>query len=1120
MNSSDDLNTARRILEELRREQLKIDLITGLGYALAVITTTWLICTIIEAGFKFQPPARSVLLIGAILLTLSTVVYLFLSIKRDPRLRRGRYAEEWWALRIGRSAPENIRDRLLNAIQVNSNRPLERGFFSTELTRKALYLVVTDLKDVHINEALDFSNRRKSLTAMSSALLILLLLSILLPTDLLDAANRMFHPRTIYANPPPFALSIDPAGGWAYRGEPVSFAIKAEGLSPERAEFVYHFDDGRSLIDEVSLIDGTGVIEFDGFPSDVVYFAKSSEVTSEEYRLQIIKRPQIKELQYRLFPPQYSRLPMMVGRENVGDVEALPGSRLEVNLSANKPLSQSWLLFQRSGRDTSVIDSLQLKVSGTSCTGQLKIMREGSYCIHLVDNDGHTNRDPITYRINLLIDDHPLARIAFPTEDVVLGDDMSLPLAIQADDDYGIGKIMLEFRALSQDSSIGSIPLNFDTKIDRMVQAEIVWKLENLSLFPGDVLEYWAIAWDNDLINGPKSGESERRLVRLPSMEEIVQDVEQSEEAGLEQAEKTLEAAKELKENISQIVEELKRNPNLNWEKQREMETAMQQQEDIRQQVEELAKRIDDLIEKLDKHDLITAQTLEKYQELQNLIAEISTPELELAMQKLREAMESQDPDKVREALEDFELGSEEYLEKIERSLNILQQLQLERKMDELVRMAEELLNQQEKILARVSESSTEELTLKQDEATKSMRMLQNNLQQTLELAEQAEEIILAAELDSISGTVDEKNIVGQMDTAAQAFSEERRDNGQLLAENSARDLAELSTALKRSANMFKERRKTKLAGKLRRLAEELILVSQNQETLTTESKQTGPKSPRYRGFAAKQSDIYTALQGVIARLFVVSQETFFITPDLGAALGNAVSQLERALAGYSDRNPRTVTSPQQTALGEINRSALKVLNIIGELEGASSSTGYEEMIERLSQMASSQQGLNEQTMMMPGGQSEQMMPGGSDQFAKMAAQQRALQQGMQQLSGDSKGMQEILGDLEGIASSMGDVADDLEDRTVNERTKRLQQRIVSRLLDATRSVKQQEYSRRRESKIGQRFARKSPPSLRFDETRERLRRDLLRALQEGYTRDYRELIRNYFQALEDIEEK
>jgi hypothetical protein len=264
---------------------------------------------------------------------------------------------------------------------------------------------------------------------------------------------------------------------------------------------------------------------------------------------------------------------------------------------------------------------------------------------------------------------------------------------------------------------------------------------------------------------------------------------------------------------------------------------------------------------------------------------------------------------------------------------------------------------------------------------------------------------------------------------------------------------------------------------------------------------------------AGDQEDVRAALQEVIDRVYEVSKETFFITPDLGATLGKGIQNIGKALEGYSSRSPRAVTQPQEQALGSINSSARQLLTIMQQLSGSQSSTGYEEMMQRLSEMANSQQSLNQQSMQIPGAGGQGMPQ--MQQLSSMAAEQRALQEAMEKAASEAQGMEEILGDLGDIAGSMGEVADDLENKNVTERTRRLQERIVNRLLDATRSAREEEYSRKRESKTGEQLVRRSPGQLQLNTDAEKLRRDLLKAMQEGYTRDYRELIRQYFQALE-----
>ncbi|MFM7774047.1 MAG: hypothetical protein ACKO9V_04255, partial [Candidatus Kapaibacterium sp.] len=80
----------------------------------------------------------------------------------------------------------------------------------------------------------------------------------------------------------------------------------------------------------------------------------------------------------------------------------------------------------------------------------------------------------------------------------------------------------------------------------------------------------------------------------------------------------------------------------------------------------------------------------------------------------------------------------------------------------------------------------------------------------------------------------------------------------------------------------------------------------------------------------------------------------------------------------------------------------------------------------------------------------------------------------------------------------------------------RRQDRTLSRLLDASRSMNERDYEKTRESRSGENIRRAGPAELDL----ERLRtagsvRDLLRSMQQGYTKDYEQVIRRYFEHLQ-----
>jgi len=71
--------------------------------------------------------------------------------------------------------------------------------------------------------------------------------------------------------------------------------------------------------------------------------------------------------------------------------------------------------------------------------------------------------------------------------------------------------------------------------------------------------------------------------------------------------------------------------------------------------------------------------------------------------------------------------------------------------------------------------------------------------------------------------------------------------------------------------------------------------------------------------------------------------------------------------------------------------------------------------------------------------------------------------------------------------------------------------------LDAQRSLHQQDYSQKRRAKSGEDVIRRSPPAAeRRKDKLDRIRQDIIGAEKEGYSKDYLELIREYFEALSD----
>jgi cation diffusion facilitator CzcD-associated flavoprotein CzcO len=149
--------------------------------------------------------------------------------------------------------------------------------------------------------------------------------------------------------------------------------------------------------------------------------------------------------------------------------------------------------------------------------------------------------------------------------------------------------------------------------------------------------------------------------------------------------------------------------------------------------------------------------------------------------------------------------------------------------------------------------------------------------------------------------------------------------------------------------------------------------------------------------------------------------------------------------------------------------------------------------------------------------QQERLATGDQNTMEQLAARQEAIRRGLEEAQ---KSQQEgdLLGRLDEAKRDMEEVAKKLQEGRLDTDLTERQNRILSRLLDAQRSVNRREFDDQRESRTGEDAARPSPPPLAraLLEPKARAERDLLRARAERYPAEYRDLVESYLRRLQE----
>jgi hypothetical protein len=309
---------------------------------------------------------------------------------------------------------------------------------------------------------------------------------------------------------------------------------------------------------------------------------------------------------------------------------------------------------------------------------------------------------------------------------------------------------------------------------------------------------------------------------------------------------------------------------------------------------------------------------------------------------------------------------------------------------------------------------------------------------------------------------------------------------------------------------------KQQLAEQMQRTLRDMLNASFEQERLGDQTGNLSPASPRLNDIAAEQARLSSNANQLIAQILDIANKTFLLSPQLNREMSEVMKNIQQAISSLENRNTQRASLHQKKAMAGLNNALLSLQNSMDQMSQASSASGFQEMMQQLQKLSGQQGQLNQESMMLfKQGQSGRRELSTED-MARLAAQQEMIKKSLEKLSGEMGSRRDVLGRLDDLGREMEDIVQELKKEKLNRKVIERQQRILSRLLDAQKSIREKEFSRKRVAEREEPAIRKSPPQLREELMRKEdlLRKHLLEALDEGYVLEYKELIKKYFESL------
>lgn len=967
---------------------------------------------------------------------------------------------------------------------------------------------------------------------LAGAGLLLLLGLVVGPDRLGGAAGRLVDPRR--AAIPPVTIRVEPGDRTVEPGDDVTLDITVSGgaghVPALRVRDVGGAWMTRRLTDGAAPAgaDPDGPVHYRNVlrrvERDQDYQVMVGKVESPTWRIRVNEAPRVAGFEITYYYPDYTKRQPETVTSGSGDLSALQGTRVLLKVLANRPMAAAVLITGPAGADSLITRESLTAGEPPNWETRLTLMGEPrDYAVVLRDDAGRDRFTSPRFRIEAAPDRPPVVRLVSPDRDMPIPESMTVPLVIDAVDDFGLSRVELVYEV--KDKGDGRVRLK-DLGGAPELHGEFDWDLVPLKLFPGNEVTYWVEVYDNDQVTGPKSGRSEVRHLRFPTMDELYTEVREENQEQIEDLSSTLDRSKELQKKLEELARDSRKNgQDLSWEKKKEMQDLLQKQSDLEKQLDETARKLEETLRKAQEETFISPELLEKMRDVADLMNSIKNEKLKESFQKLQDALDKMDPQALNQALEDFKLDQEQMMKSLDRTIEMLKEIQKEEMMEDSVRKAEELAREQQDQANQVQKEMQDGHKDAADEAKKNEKLAdqQQELQKKSdELSRQLDELRKMAENEpKLKEDLDEmkqggqpekmKENMNQSEQQLRKGDQEKGLNFAFKASDDARKLAQQMRQTQASSNAAKKR---EMQEKLMAVIQDLVDVSSAQEDLVAQAAVTPDGE-----LAARQRVLIEGTTKSALDLEALGKRTLFVNDEQKSRIGSALERMKKATQNYSQGQLNAGTREGKESAGDLNEAIVELMQSHSSMCSSGSPTGFMEQMQKMAGLSQQQQQLNDdaQAMSGQGGKPRLSREGSSQQqLDDMAARQEAIRRGLNDIAGKVGDRRDLLGRLDQLAKEMGDVAEDLRKNGLDDRVLERQNRILNRLLDAQKSIRKKDDREERESRTADQLAHASPGPLTREQMMgpDRLRRDILRGRADDYPAQFRSLVEKYFRAL------
>jgi len=1112
-------------LDEFIRKFYKNQLIKGGIYSLALLLSYFIFTVLIDYIGEFETTLRTVLFYGLLLVSGGTIVR-FLLIPGAKLFNLGEGLSHDEAAKIIGSHFASVQDKLLNVLQLKQLTDNS----SSELLYASIDQKVMEINPVPFASAIDFSENRQYFKFALLPIIVLFLLFFVAPNVLRQGTYRLVNHTQHFAPAAPFVFIVTNENLKAIKGDNYTISVAVEGEELPNNAFI-EMNASRFRLKKISKTEFSYTIK--NIQEKTEFRLIADGFYSARQEIMVDPKPLLLGFNINLNYPGYIRRENQ-SLNNTGDMVVPEGTEV-IWTFTTKDVDKLRLSF--ADRSFVLDKSTEAKYKFAE-----RFRKSNNYFVS-TSNEFINGKDSVMYSINVVPDQYPSIEVEERVDSL---SSKRIYFRGNIGDDYGLNRVTFNYKFSKSDSVALKELVTEEILVNKTTKDGFFhyWDVSNLSVSPGDQIDYYFEVWDNDGINGSKSTKSTKMIFKAPTKDELAEQTEKSSEKIKKKLEESLTDAKELQEDLEKFQKKLMEKKELSWEDKKQLEELLEKQKELEKNIEQAKQENQQMQNEQSDYQEQEERIVEKQKQVQELFEQVMTDEMKEMFKELETMLEKLMKDELQEMLQEMKLSNKDIEKELDRTLETFKQMEFELKLEETIEKLDELAKEQKELAeeTKKKDSDKDALKEKQEEIKEKFGELQNELDDLAEKNDDLENPHSMPDTDQ-----EEQEAQSQMEESTEELENGKQKKASQSQQSAGDEMQKMSEKLQGMQEEMEEEQAEDLEA-LRQLRDNLISLSFDQEKLMEEVKFVKNHSPYYVELIQRQKKLSDDAKMIEDSLFALSKRQPKIQSVVNREMSQINENIDKSIDLLSNHNPpkrfnqyiTEAAGREQYIMTSLNNLALMLDEAIQQMQQQMSEQKFGDKScskpgnssrPKPGSMKKQQQGLSKQMEQLkkemeegkkPGKKSNGSSPGGgmSKKLAELAAQQEALRNEVQKMAekigeqneneseGEGKGGK---GNLEKLAEMMEENEKDIVNKNITQETLRRQRDIMTRLLEHEKAEQEREFDEKRESQESK-SQEISNPSQIFEYTNLKQKEaELLRTVPPTMNSFYKRKVNEYF---------